>query len=573
MLIPVSGLAVFIRRIGRALGYIVRGDFKGLRDRMAFLRRESAIAGPKAFGGQASEICWGILSPGHTLFVAHLLAEHLSAHGWRAEIFSELPESAVHDLYIVICPQVFKQLPAGEKRVVLQMEQSVSSRWFTRKYFETLKTSLAVLEYSLANMEFLQENGVVYPHVYYLPIGCSKTYGADMPTAPKKYDVLFYGDSLSSPRRVSMLNAVRQKFSVHVVNDLFGSNMMQTIKSARLVLNIHYYENALLEMPRIQECLSLGVPVVSESSADQADYPELGDAVIFFETGSIEAMVAAIEQALTRHDAKLQQAVSESQRRFAFMLDRFLVAMRILPVTHVESMRLPLSGGASTFGLSLPETIDRRKTYNETRPSDCRTFDGIRCRPGWVGCGLSYQALARHALDHGHSRITVMEDDVLLPLEYARTLRVINEYLNAKSGGWDVFAGVIAILHPETRILAVEEYAGHTFVTINKMTSMVFNIYAESALRLLLEWDPTNANAETNTIDRFIENQRDITVITMLPYFVGHREELKSTLWGFENSQYMDMISRSAHELMAKVQEFSGKQKDGGLVDVSRTAI
>lgn len=498
---------------------------------------------------------WGIMATQHTLFIAHLIAGRLQAHGWQADIMTEAPASFDHDMYVVICPQMFATLPPGPKRIPFQMEQSVSSRWFTDGYLEALRNSLAVLEYAMVNIDFMANKGIAHPHVHYLPIGASTNYGDALPAPEKTCDILFYGDSLSSPRRREMIEALKPHFNVHVASEVFGRSMQDVIKQARLVINLHYYENALLEMPRIQECLSLGVPVVSESAQDQDDYPELLGAVRFFEQGSIPAMLEAVRAALASPvpPETVAESVALSARRFAFMFDRFLLAMGFLPASHASGMSLPLPHVIDRVALSLPETIARRQVFEAARPARCVVFDGIRSSPGWVGCGLSYATLARHAVQQGLSRLTIMEDDVLLPPDFELKMAVVHELLDARLGQWDVFSGIVAALHPEVKILSVEVFKGVTFVTINKMTSMVFNVYGEKALQLLASWDPMNRDVVTNTIDRFLEAQADLRIVVALPFFVGHREEVHSTLWGFQNTQYNDMIANSEQSLTSLV--------------------
>jgi hypothetical protein len=410
-----------------------------------------------------------------------------------------------------------------------------------------LKNSLAILEYALVNIDFMASKGIVYPHVNYLPVGASVNYGDSIRASEKTYDVLFYGDSKSSPRRREMLDALRKHFNVRVISEVFGRDMLEVIQQARLVINLHYYENALLEMPRIQECLSLGVPVVSESAQDQKDYPELVGAVRFFEQGSIPAMLNAVKDVLENpvSGEKIEVSVAQSAQRFAFMFDRFLVAMGFLPSSQVNHMHLHLPPSTALVALSLPETIERRRMFEIERPAACAVFDGIRRRPGWVGCGLSYVALAHHAKKHGVNHLTIMEDDVILPPDFENKFAIVEEFLDSRPEKWDIFAGIIAALHSDAKILAVDVYKGITFVTINKMTSMVFNIYSEKALSLLATWDPENLDSASNTIDRFLENQTNLRVVVTLPFFVGHREEAYSTLWGFQNSQYNDMIANS----------------------------
>jgi hypothetical protein len=127
-----------------------------------------------------------------------------------------------------------------------------------------------------------------------------------------------------------------------------------------------------------------------------------------------------------------------------------------------------------------------------------------------------------------------------------------------------VFSGVIAHLHDNAKVLGVEQYRGLDFITIDKMTSMVFNVYSERAIKLISLWDPSNEDVETNTIDRYLENS-DLKIVVTDPYIVGHREELSSTLWGFQNTQYSDMISESERKLNElKVQWFKSHKGSAG---------
>jgi SAM-dependent methyltransferase len=552
-----GGVLPTIRRICCLIGYIFRADLNGLRSKLNSNLQYFSPAEANDIQAKGVLATWAVITPEHTLFIAHLICERLNIHGWSCEVMTSPPDGFSHDCYIVLCPQAFNKLPPGKKRIAFQLEQSTSSRWFTDAYFHTLKHSLAVLDYSLTNIKFLAENGIFYPHVYYLPIGASYSYGISVSACSKKYDVLFYGDALSSPRRVHMLDILKQHFNVHVVNNLFGEAMIQTLKEAKVVLNLHYYENSLLEMPRIQECLSLGLTVVSESTLDLEDYPELHQAVIFFDEGSVDGMIEAVAKAINTSQISNHPSVDLSSKRFSFMFDRFLIAMNLLPSSHVETITLPLPTDRDVFGLSLPETIDRRLIFKEAKPANCEIFDGIRYKPGWTGCGLSYAALARHALGNHLSMITVMEDDVILPNDYEQAFGDIKRYLQSKGAEWDIFAGLIAVLHPATEVLDVEEFCGRTFVTINKMTSMVFNVYSAKALGLLSTWDSEDGDVGQNTIDRFLENMDTIRVITTLPFFVGHREEVHSTLWGFENSRYKDLITHSEAVLRQKVSDFN----------------
>ena len=504
--------------------------------------------------GETGRECasWGIMATPHTLFVAEAIARRLQHHGWNVDTMTHPPNEFSHDFYVVICPQVFEKLPPSEKRVSFQMEQSVTPRWFDKKYLDILHHSFAVLEYATHNLPFLKDKGVAYPHVHYLPIGGLCPYGDADSSLAKTCDVLFYGDDLGSPRRQRLLSALRKKFDVRVENDMFGPPMERVIRSARVVVNLHHYEDALLETPRIWQCLSLGTPVVSETTKDQDDDPALAGVVRFFERGSVGSMLHAVEDALENPPSKqaISAAVETSSERFSFMFDRFLFATDFLPIAHAEEMVPPIPGSSDKIVVSMPETFERRLAVRAGRMLDDWTlFDGIRRQPGWVGCGLSLRTIARHAIRHDMERLVVVEDDILLPEDFPKRFETVNRFLDRKDGSWNIFTGLISDLHRDVKILEIEEFEGMMFVTINKMTSTVFCIFSKNSLDLLIAWDYKNLDVQTNTIDRFIENSRDLRIVVPLPFLVKHSEKFDSTLWGFGNTTYSDMIAESENRL------------------------
>lgn len=554
-----------LARVRNGCAYLARGDLRGfmarslhfLRDRASFA---SSVASPEVLPGTLLK--WGVMATPHTLFIAHLIARRLREHGWNVTITTQEDPIPVAHYYVVVCPQMFRRLPPGQRRFAYQMEQSVSSRWFTRSYLNTLRSSRATLDYALVNFEFLEKRKVAYPHTYYLPVGADPDYGADLGEEEKRYDVLFYGDAASSPRRQKMLATLKQHFSVHHCSEVFGDEMRREIMRARVVINLHYYENALLEMPRIQECLSLGVPVVSESSQDQNDYPEIFPAVSFFPQGDEQAMVQAVGRALSNPIGREQvrAAAAVGWERFCFMFDRFLVGAQMLHPSRLTGDTLPLPADATRVVLSLPETITRRRSYESARLPGSVTFDGLRYTPGWIGCGLSYSALARHGLRHGIERLAIIEDDALLSPQFENQLAVVRAYLDRLGDGWDIFAGLIADLHVDAKVLRVETFQGMRFVTVDRMTSMVCNIYSRRAQELIAAWDPAEGDADSNTIDRYLESRAELRVVVALPFLAGLRQEQNSTLWGIDNRRYIEMVAETEAKLQRMADAFEAAQ-------------
>jgi len=556
-----------ITRARNGMAYLLRGDLRGFQRRWRALRQEKMQVAPRTHAAESilpgTLLRWCVMATPHTLFIAHLIARRLREHGWSVKVVTQEPEAYNDHFYVVICPQMFRTLPPPERRFLYQMEQSVSSRWFTDEYLHNLQHSRAILDYALVNFEFLETKDIAFPHTHYLPVGADPHYGDDLPAQEKVHDVLFYGDAASSPRRRRLLEALEKHFKVHRCSEIFGDEMRREIQRARLVVNLHYYENALLEMPRVQECLSLGVPVVSESAQDQDDYPEIQGALRFFPEGDAEAMVAAVRQALDEPipAAQVREAAQKGWERFCFMFDRFLVATQLLLPARMLNNPLPLPADASRLVLSLPETIRRRRAYDARPLAEGMTFDGMRYSPGWIGCGLSYGAMARHVLRHrdpdAAPPVLIIEDDAELPPDFEQKIGIIQAYLQARPGEWDVFAGLVADLQPDAQVLKVETFQGLQFVTIDKMTSTVCNIYSRRGLELLAAWDPAEGDAHTNTIDRYLgEHCAPLRVVVVLPFLASLREELDSTLWGIGNRRYLDMIADSERRLGLKIDAF-----------------
>jgi len=511
-----------------------------------------------------------ILATPHTLYVAYMLNYALLKVGFQASVITSPPPLGFgKDVYIVLCPQMFSRLPIN--LISFQMEQSTSSRWFTQNYLKKLRTSLAILEYSRTNIGFMEQQGIPYRSIFYVPIMKIPNYFDFLAekglhfegNRQKEYEVLFYGD-VNNARRRTILDQLSKRFDVKIIGNLFGKELYRHLLKARVVVNIHYYETALLETTRICECLSLGVPVVSETAKDRAEYPELESQVRFVEMGDVAGMIEAIEAALS-NEAALPSAKVEAENPQEtgevspfFHLNRFLLASGLIDLDTLTSSNsvLPPSFNTRKICLSLPETATRRASFLSRELPTFEIFDGLRHTQGWIGCGLSYKYLIQRARKAGLPQLLICEDDVVLDQQGEAAIAATEAYLKSLKGEWDIFVGLISHVHPDVEISQVAEFNGLTFVHLNKMTGMVLNIYNHTIYDALSSWSELNEDPKTNTIDRYLENIEGLRVITALPFIVGHSEGDSSTLWGFGNESYAGLIVRSQEILQRKTQAY-----------------
>lgn len=512
-----------------------------------------------------------ILATQHTLFVAHLIEKNLLDCGIKGHVSTAYSvEQDMGQMHIVVCPQMFKQLPRNY--IAFQMEQSVNSRWFTDEYFSRLNNAVAIFDYSLKNIEYLLDKGIPYQKLFYMPISSFPDYPAHL--ADNGYvlddqkgdihaDVLFYGDP-NCERRKAYLQELKKHFNVTVASEVFGDKLTRMVKNAKVVVNIHYYENALLETTRLYETISLGTPVVSESSSDIVEHEDLQDVIDFCPIGDIPAMVEKIQNLLS--DKEYYNERKEKIKHFTnvdnknnYYLRRYLLSIDKLNFPQYKSIfsfEQFQTGDVPRLCLSLSETPVRRKAFFASPSHGFQFFEGIRYRIGWIGCGMSYKYMLSGMLASKAEMGIICEDDVIFPVDYDNKLNKIINHLQSTEAKWHIFAGIIAHLHEDTKVLDVKVIDGIEYIYIDKMTSMVMNIYSRRGMDLISQWDEKNIDAETNTIDRYVESAQDLVVVTTLPFLVGYAEEQQSTLWGFENSQYTSLIKASEKLLAEKVAEF-----------------
>jgi hypothetical protein len=82
---------------------------------------------------------------------------------------------------------------------------------------------------------------------------------------------LFYGWIDGSIRRKWLLNELSKHIKITTVTNKTGEQMWRILQRTWTVVNIHYYNDAPMELFRINEALSHGCNVVSEGQLEGID--------------------------------------------------------------------------------------------------------------------------------------------------------------------------------------------------------------------------------------------------------------------------------------------------------------
>lgn len=116
----------------------------------------------------------------------------------------------------------------------------------------------------------------------------------------------------------------------------------------------------------------------------------------------------------------------------------------------------------------------------------------------------------------------ICEDDVELPPNYDRVMETIHAQSRPlKANGIFSWASLRTCMQmPWCQMFKRD---GLTFITLDKMTSTVFNIYSRKAMELISAWDETLEDDQINTIDRYLERTSNLRIVTLLEPVFGHR--------------------------------------------------
>ncbi len=508
-----------------------------------------------------------IMATKHVEYNARVMERWLSVLDIRVQVVIGNISEFDDDLYIVLCPQAFIVLPPPMKRIIFQLEQSSRSDWFTDEYMDTLMQSLAVFDYSSDNVQYLQDNGISYRDIFELTIAPITDYMPPEKPVEKSrdFDVLFYG--AYNERRNRILKRLRKKFRVKSVAEVYGDEMRDIIRQAPVVVNIHFYENALLESERLANAVSLGTRVVSERGSDEDKNRDFESCVRFCPMNDVDALIAAIKEELA--DAKQTPAPTlpiDFIEQASFRFYRGLLALGMIDYdkfyTLMDNWKLP----SNKIMLGLPENVTRREYAMTQIPKDVDIFDGLRHRIGWIGCGMSYKYMAQKALDAGFENLQIHEDDAKFPDNYDKSYPVVKEYLAIHKNKWNLFSGMIVVLRDieNIKILDVANYKGLTFVRLNYFTSTVYGIYKGSFLKNMAQYpiqlpsqlsDDDIASGGTHTIDVYL-NKLGVECITTLPFMMNQWSDGDSTLWGMGNQEVDQLYKRCQIQMYDLVKKF-----------------
>lgn len=233
-----------------------------------------------------------IISCKFGFYLSNVLKYILNQQDYEVEIKEEVDLDSPN-LHIILFSQKVSVYP--KHYIIYQLEQKDISNWINKKYELSLLFSHRCWDYSEVNIKKfhpLIQQKMDLVHIPILPY--TTLYQEETHIEP--FDILFYG-TMNQPRK-HILNyihrALHHKYKIRIITNTFGKELFKYINASKIVLNIHYYENALLESYRISEVQSCKKLVISflPNKEDILNFHYYKESIVY--VNSVDNMIGSI---------------------------------------------------------------------------------------------------------------------------------------------------------------------------------------------------------------------------------------------------------------------------------------
>lgn len=178
----------------------------------------------------------------------------------RTNSFSKNGINILFGAHLIASREEADSVPANT--VIVNLEQVTGFDVKGRPVYFSLLKRLAIWDYSVRNIVELRRL-TQNPMIRHFTVGYVPEMTRRIPVYEQPVDVLFYGST--NPRRIAVLQGLAKAgLNVKHMFAVYGSERDQAIAEAKVVLNMHFYEDSIHEIVRTSYLLANSKAVVSE---------------------------------------------------------------------------------------------------------------------------------------------------------------------------------------------------------------------------------------------------------------------------------------------------------------------
>jgi tetratricopeptide (TPR) repeat protein len=218
-----------------------------------------------------------------------------------------------------------------QNTVIINLEQLTGFNVRERPIYLSLLKRLAVWDYSVRNIvELRRMTG--NPYIRHVGVGYTPQMTRTRPATSQPVDVLFYGSA--NTRRLAILKELqRAGLTVQHLFSVYGEERDCAIAEAKIVLNMHFYEDSIHEIIRTSYLLANSKAIVSECGPKTEIDDDIRRAMLAVPYENLVASCVALVRDEPRRRA-LERTAFEifSKRDQAKMLRETIAATELAPL-------------------------------------------------------------------------------------------------------------------------------------------------------------------------------------------------------------------------------------------------
>ena len=235
-----------------------------------------------------------IISTNYTLLFSQKLRDYLKTFKIRCVIYTNIYDSLIikaqkdKNLYLLFVGTItllnenINYLPPN-KYIIYQIEQLNQNKFYynslSQNMINLMLTSYAIYDYSIVNLDYYPAFmrsivKIVIPYIPYNPYKFEIL--ENILREDNKKNILFIGTL--NTRRTNILNNLKNHiisqnldYNLIIFQKLFNNELKELFKTCSYVLNLHYYDNAILEVFRFEDVIPYNVKILSEEPGNKTE--------------------------------------------------------------------------------------------------------------------------------------------------------------------------------------------------------------------------------------------------------------------------------------------------------------
>ena len=238
-----------------------------------------------------------IITTNYTLLFSQKLRDYLKTFKIRCVIYTNIYDSLIikaqkdKNLYLLFVGTItllnenINYLPPN-KYIIYQIEQLNQNKFYYNKLNQNIinlmLTSYAIYDYSIVNLDYYPDflKSSIQVFIPYIPFFKNnlenlENFESGLREDNKK-NILFIGTL--NTRRTNILNNLKNHivsqnlhYNLIIFQKLFNNELKELLKTCDFVLNLHYYDNAILEVFRFEDVIPYNVKILSEEPGNKTE--------------------------------------------------------------------------------------------------------------------------------------------------------------------------------------------------------------------------------------------------------------------------------------------------------------